>query len=90
MHEKNHTSFNEESDNNPFVNDSVWFIFRWQKFKPAGFNEYSEVPGTVHRTITSKRLGWPDHIGWAHYWNCGLSTMVNKNAELWPEMLCNN
>ncbi len=41
MQKKDQTNF--DSGNLLYVNDSVEYIFMWLKFKPAGFNEYSEV-----------------------------------------------
>ncbi len=63
MHNKDQTSFNEGSSIHPHVNNAVGYISRsrWQKFKPAGFNENSDVPRTVCHTVMSKGLGWPNH-----------------------------
>ncbi len=68
-----------DSSNHPYVNDDVRYIVRWLKFKLAGYNEYSEILGAVWHTVTSKGLGWLDHVSWDHYWNCSLSAVNNSH-----------
>ncbi len=55
------------------------------KVKQAGFNKYSEVPGTVCHIIISKGLGWPDDVVWEYYWNCCLSAVDNEKFSVLAE-----
>ncbi len=77
-HMKDQTCFNEDNGNCPYVNDAVRFIFRWQKFKPAGFIEYCDILWTICHTVTTKGLGCPDHVSQEKNWKCCPSAMVNK------------
>lgn len=61
-HQKVQTSFKEDNRNRPYVHNAIRYIFNWLKLKLVGFNEYSEVHGTICHALMSKGLGLSYHV----------------------------
>ena len=68
----------EDQTNLIYINEVVSKIFKGHKFKPNGFHNWSQDPGSFCHTITSNgNIGWPREFPRERYWIENIVPMIN-------------
>ena len=68
----------EDQMNVIYINEVVSKIFKGHKFKPNGFHNWSNDPGSFCHTITSNgNIGWPREFPRERYWIENIVPMIN-------------
>lgn len=78
LREALHEDHPEDQMNVIYINEVVSKIFKGHKFKPNGFHNWSNDPGSFCHTITSNgNIGWPREFPKERYWDENIVPMIN-------------